>query len=203
MSSENTLKFKDPLFAFQDCKDSNEVEKLINQRKKVSERNKKDHIKRITSPDPFEQMKRTWAKKGNSDQKTQLTKKTKKFKNNPELVHPSFRVEYPPPHQLFEMGKLQEWKCAITGIEFSFDKSKPNPKFPSIDRIDSNKGYVLSNMWIVCTAINLSKSKYGLIDFLDSFNYSTPITQQVLSDLAKGIEPTHNDLLKTATIEGL
>lgn len=203
MSSENTLKFKDPLYAFLDCNDSNEVEKFTNQRKKVSERNKKDHIERINSSDKFEQMKRTWAKGGNTKQKNLLKRKLKLFKNTPELVHPSFREQFPPYHQLFKMGELQGWRCAMTGTEFNFDKSKTNLTYPSIDRIDSNKGYTLSNMWLVCTAVNLGKSQFGLIDVLNFFKFKTPIIEQVLSDLSKGIEPTHNDSLKTASIEGL
>ena len=103
------------------------------------------------------------------------------------------------------MGELQGWRCALTGKEFDFDKTKKNKNlaYPSIDRIDSNKGYVLSNMWIVCTAVNLGKSQFGLIDFLNFFSFKTHITEQVLSDIAKGIEPTHNDSLKTASIKGL
>ena len=201
MSSEIT--FKNPLEVFSSCNSEEEINALLLKKKKISIYNKLDNYKRVNSPDRFKQMKRTWALGGNSKQKKLLAKKEKQFKNNPELIHPSFREKYPSYHQLFEMGELQGWRCAMTGTEFDFNKSKKNLKYPSIDRIDSNKGYILSNMWIVCTAVNLGKSQFGLMDVLNFFNFKTPIIEQVLSDLSKGIEPTHNDSLKTASIKGL
>lgn len=201
MSSELTI--KNPLEVYSSCNSKEEVDALLLKKEKISIYNKLDNYKRVNSQDRFEQLKRTWGLGGNTKQKKLLAKNKKKFKNNPELIHPSFREEYPPFHQLFKMGELQGWRCAMTGIEFNFEKSKKNLRYPSIDRIDSNKGYTLSNMWIVCTAVNLGKSQFGLMDVLTFFNYKTPIIEQVLSDLSKGIEPTHNDSLKTASIEGL
>lgn len=201
MSSELTI--KNPLEVYSSCNSKEEVDALLLKKEKISIYNKLDNYKRVNSQDRFEQLKRTWGLGGNTKQKKLLAKNKKKFKNNPELIHPSFREEYPPFHQLFKMGELQGWRCAMTGFEFNFEKSKKNLRYPSIDRIDSNKGYTLSNMWIVCTVVNLGKSQFGLIDVLNFFNYKTPIIEQVLSDLSKGIEPTHNDSLKTASIEGL
>jgi len=203
MSSE--VKFKNPLEVFSNCNTPEEVDILLLKKQKLSDYNKLDNYKRINSPNKLEQLKRTWAHGGNTKQKKLLAKIKKRFKNNPELIHPSFIVEFPSYDQIFKMGELQEWRCAMSGKEFDFNKTKKNKnlEYPSIDRIDSNKGYILSNMWIVCTAVNLGKNKFSLIDYLNFFNFKIHITEQVLSDLAKGIEPTHNDSLKTASIEGL
>lgn len=203
MSSESTLKFKDPLYAFLDCKDENVVEKRIEQRKKVSKRNKKDHQKRVNSSDRFEQMKRSW---GKTRQKKILKAQMKKHNNDEKKVHNSFRENWPSYHTLFKMGEQQGWKCAISGIPFDFDetlKRKERLAWPSIDRIDSNKGYVLSNIWLVCIAVNYGKNQFGLAQYLNFSNFKTNITEKVLSDLSKGVEPTHNNSLKTASIEGL
>ena len=197
MSSENTLKFKDPLFIFQDCNDSNEVETRINKRKKVSERNKLDNYKRVNSTCKFTQCKRTW---GKTKQKDILNTQIKNFGVN--NVDQTFRLPWPSYGTLMDMLELQKEKCAISGKNFVFEHG--NPAFPSIDRIDSSKGYGdLSNIWIVSTIVNYAKNDYGLKEFLDFFNLKTSITEKVLSDLSKGIKPTHNDSIRTGTIKGL
>ena len=117
MSSENTLKFKDPLFIFQDCNDSNEVEKRINQRKKVSERNKLDNYKRVNSTCKFTQCKRTW---GKTKQKDILSTQIKNFGVN--NVDQSFRLPWPSYGTLMDMLELQKEKCAISGKNFVFEK---------------------------------------------------------------------------------
>jgi len=47
----------------------------------------------------------------------------------------------------------QENKCAISGIEFT-----SNDYCPSLDRIDSSKGYSCDNIQLVCSCINRMKS---------------------------------------------
>lgn len=61
--------------------------------------------------------------------------------------------------------KKQQGKCAMTGIQFSFDRKQGNrvynPFSPSIDRIDSNKGYIPDNCRIVCTIVNIALNRFG------------------------------------------
>ena len=59
--------------------------------------------------------------------------------------------------------KLKEEKCSVTGLTLSFEKSKEyriNPLSPSLDRINSDKGYTKENTRIVCWIYNLSKADY-------------------------------------------
>jgi len=54
-------------------------------------------------------------------------------------------------------------KCAVTGIVFDYnfsDEYRSAPFGPSIDRIDSNKGYTITNVRFVCFIVNLGKNQY-------------------------------------------
>jgi hypothetical protein len=58
---------------------------------------------------------------------------------------------------------LRPMRCSVTGHTLSFNWSGPgsNPWRPSIDRIDSTKGYVPGNVRIVSWVYNLAKSKWS------------------------------------------
>ena len=58
--------------------------------------------------------------------------------------------------------KLAVGICEATGLPFKYrpKNSTLNPFLPSIDRIDSNKGYTRENCRVVITAFNLLKSDF-------------------------------------------
>lgn len=60
---------------------------------------------------------------------------------------------------LNEMYKAQEGKCYYSGIPFSKDYR------PSVDRIDSNKGYIKGNIIICEDKINVMKSNLSIKEF--------------------------------------
>jgi len=63
-------------------------------------------------------------------------------------------------HMLQKSG----WKCAITGHGFSFDRhgnTLKRPFIPSIDRIDSSRGYTRRNCRIVCSIANIAMNAWG------------------------------------------
>jgi hypothetical protein len=67
---------------------------------------------------------------------------------------------------LLNQYEMQKGKCALTGIDFTLslneDKSKKYIPFnPSIDRIDSSKGYTKDNVRLVCTIVNLALNSFG------------------------------------------
>lgn len=60
---------------------------------------------------------------------------------------------------LNEMYKAQEGKCYYSGIPFSKDYR------PSVDRIDSSKGYIKGNIVICEDKINVMKSNLSIKEF--------------------------------------
>jgi len=53
----------------------------------------------------------------------------------------------------------------VTGLPFRFGAwgtSSKNPVGPSIDRIDSNKGYTAANCRLVLTCVNMALNDWGL-----------------------------------------
>lgn len=65
---------------------------------------------------------------------------------------------------------LKNKKCAKTGINLILDDSSYNPYAPSIDRIDNNKGYINSNIQIVCMIYNFCKNNFTEEIVDDFFN---------------------------------
>jgi hypothetical protein len=51
-------------------------------------------------------------------------------------------------------------RCAVTGVAFEFE-GKRNPFRPSLDRIDSSRGYEPGNVRLVTLAANLAMSNWG------------------------------------------
>ena len=59
-----------------------------------------------------------------------------------------------------------EGRCAVSGLPFSLDTFSDAlvklPFAPSIDRINSSKGYTLKNTRLVCTAANFAMNQWGV-----------------------------------------
>lgn len=56
------------------------------------------------------------------------------------------------------------WRCAVTNAPFSLKRiGRMNraPFAPSIDRIDSSKGYIPGNVRVVCLFANLAMNEWG------------------------------------------
>lgn len=61
--------------------------------------------------------------------------------------------------------KEQKEICAYSGRKMTLESGKLTTV--SIERIDSNKGYTVSNTILVCQAINRMKSDFSFYDFYD------------------------------------
>lgn len=65
---------------------------------------------------------------------------------------------------LLNTVEQQDFRCALTGIEFyskHTSSGKTNPFAPSLDRIDPKKGYTTDNVRIVILAVNLMLLDWG------------------------------------------
>jgi len=92
--------------------------------------------------------------------------------NRPNAQTISVTLDY-----LYEVGELQNWKDPFTGesLEFvrggdwgirnAFDTGASNPLSCSIDRIDSNRGYVKGNVQLVTARTNLAKGNMNNNEF--------------------------------------
>jgi hypothetical protein len=59
------------------------------------------------------------------------------------------------PDNLLELWKKQEGLCAYTGLPMTASSNQFNTV--SLDRIDSSKGYVVSNIQLICAVVNKMK----------------------------------------------
>ena len=55
-------------------------------------------------------------------------------------------------------------KCALSGLPLTVERK--NPLIASVDRINSNKGYVKGNVQLVASCVNLAKHKLSQKDFI-------------------------------------
>lgn len=113
-----------------------------NQKKKLKQKHGESYRKRKADPDKFGKMEYTALK-------TRAKTKNLKFDLTPEYIQKKFDD--------------CKGNCAITNLPFSMEigtKKKRNPFRPSVDRINSNKGYVKGNIQIVLTIVNTMKMDY-------------------------------------------
>jgi len=69
--------------------------------------------------------------------------------------------------------------CPILGIELKRDNTMPQWNSPSLDRLDSTKGYVKGNIWVISWRANMMKNDaskeellkfaYGIINIFGKF----------------------------------
>lgn len=81
------------------------------------------------------------------------------------------------PQDIDSLFEQQNFKCAYCGIKLKTEslETRPpgrppltnDPQKPSLDRIDSNKGYIIGNVQFVCSQCNYMKLDYSHKEFLD------------------------------------
>ena len=75
--------------------------------------------------------------------------------------------------QLIELWNRQVGKCAISGVEMSYQRNKRqhNMRNCSIDRIDSSKGYTIDNVQLVCWIVNRMKGEQSTEELIKWCNH--------------------------------
>lgn len=71
-----------------------------------------------------------------------------------------FACEFTLAH-LKRLALVSNGQCTVSGIPLDLDGNSRSPFRPSIDRIDSSKGYVLENCRLVAYAVNVAMNHWG------------------------------------------
>lgn len=68
------------------------------------------------------------------------------------------------PHHVSDLYEQSGGKCSLTGIPFEYyykTGDRTPPWAPSLDRIESSKGYTPENVRLVCVAVNMALNTWG------------------------------------------
>lgn len=61
---------------------------------------------------------------------------------------------------LMDMWERQRGRCAVSGIQLTYEKGELLPTTISLDRIDSSLGYARGNVRLICLQANYFKNKW-------------------------------------------
>lgn len=86
-----------------------------------------------------------------------------KFKTNAELRNIVFEIT---PEYLWEVFEAQDFKCALTGWPIGWSEVG-SIHTASIDRIDSNQGYIVGNVQLLHKDVNMAKQQYSQEYFIE------------------------------------
>lgn len=71
------------------------------------------------------------------------------------------------PEYVWNIFELQKGKCALSGVELDFGTHKEDYGIASLDRIDSDKGYIKGNIQWVHRDVNFMKQSMSDNDLID------------------------------------
>lgn len=86
-----------------------------------------------------------------------------KFKSSAELRNLAFNLT---PEYLWLLFQEQDYRCSLTGWPIGWSEVGSNHT-ASIDRIDSDKGYVVGNVQLVHKDVNMAKQQYSQDYFIE------------------------------------
>lgn len=106
-----------------------------------------------------------YAKKGNFTWALRQIEKRKKWSTDIDEAY------------LQEVWNTQKGICPYSGLKMTMKRGKNTPITASIDRIDSDKGYIKGNVQFVCYSMNLAKWTFTheeMKSFVSELRESTP-----------------------------
>jgi hypothetical protein len=125
------------------------------------------YLKNIILDFSFTPNKKILSPRGRQDKKYRESKKGtvsnlfNQSRRNANALKCKFSLTKQMLHELFVK---QNNCCSLTKIPFNlcfFDVCSSNPFRPSVDRINSNKGYTQDNIRIVCVSVNYALNEFG------------------------------------------
>jgi hypothetical protein len=109
--------------------------------------------------------------------------------------------------EIIAIAQKQKWRCAVTGIKFSLrkiDGKRRKPFAPSVDRIDSAKGYIKGNVRVVCLATNLAINEWGDEIFLSQAKGATRKSKRVkVAAVLDNLSAVDNQPLQISTLHSI
>lgn len=121
--------------------------------KSCNKKNKKERVKKLSIEQQMKMMLKT----------TLYSSKRRKLKGRKECGINNLTIE-----DIVFLKDKQNNKCVYSGEELIWETN--NIYKASIDRIDSEKGYTLDNVQLVCLIVNQMKSNLNEKEFLDIIN---------------------------------
>lgn len=86
----------------------------------------------------------------------------------------------------FIVSLLEQGTCALTGQPFEFTRKwkqySTNPRGPSLDRIDSSRGYYKDNSQFILVWLNRAKNEYSSADFRVLMEEANSLKWSALTD---------------------
>lgn len=83
----------------------------------------------------------------------------------------------------------QSERCYYSGLKFSYSATKNNPLYPSLDRIDSSKGYIEGNVVLVAWFMNRAKSDCTRDEFVGLIDQLRAVTPEALEEARREEHP--------------
>jgi hypothetical protein len=102
---------------------------------------------------------------------------------------------------LIEMWKLQDGKCALSGVDLVWGKD--HLRKASVDQIHPQGGYTLENTWLVCYGLNLLKNKFSLTELLEIYPQAKEVAlfKRVYEQVITNKPLTHNNSINVNNLE--
>ncbi len=68
---------------------------------------------------------------------------------------------------VFDLWKMQNGRCALTGLTMTWAQGKVLPTSITLDRIIPEKGYTIKNIRLICHAVNSFRGRMSDADMID------------------------------------
>ncbi len=103
------------------------------------------------------------------------------LKNTRSSARGSDRVHAITKEDILRCFDRQNERCFYSGVKLDFNLVKHSPRYPSIDRIDSSKGYLPNNIVVASWWMNRAKFTYTAEDFISLVEEMRSVTAEDLA----------------------
>ena len=91
---------------------------------------------------------------------------------------------------IVERYEAQSGRCFYSGMKLNFELKKHSPMYPSVDRVDSTRGYTPDNIVITCWWMNRAKFTYTAEDYISLVEEFRSVTPEALAEARRAGLPS-------------